>query len=325
MPALSNYPDGWAYGVTVRGVPLLQSQPGQVFWVGNGSTVLPGCVGGADGNPGTYQRPLATLDRAMDLCSANTGDIILVKPGHAETITTAAIFVMDKAGVAVVGLGAGSNRPRLTFGTNTTANIPITAANMSIQNFLFVANVLDIASVFTATSTNTPTDFAVQGCEFRDTSSSLNFITLITGNATANSMDGLQFCDNKVSSLGTTALTTAIKIGAAAARVKISRNYGNWAILADTAAMLAAGANSITDFEFSYNILSRPNTTSTVGNMISTSGTAWTGQCAYNAIWNLDNSAGVWIDTGTKLGFNQNFSPITGAADKSGLINPAAV
>jgi hypothetical protein len=72
------------------------------------------------------------------------------------------------AGVAIIGLGAGSLRPTLTFTTATTANIPVTAANMSIQNFLFVANFADIASFFTATGTNTPTDFNVEGCEFKD-------------------------------------------------------------------------------------------------------------------------------------------------------------
>lgn len=320
----SNYPSGFANGLTVRNMPLLQAQPGQVFWVGNNTTLLPGCTAGADGNPGTYNRPFATLDYAVGRCSADTGDIIMVKPGHAETITTAAILVMDVAGIAIVGMGSGANRPTLNFTTATSANIPITAANMSVQNILFTCNIAAVTSVFTATGTATPTDFAVEGCEFRDTTSILNFITLVTGNATANSVSGLTFSRNVISSLGTTAATTAIKTAAAADRVTIMDNYGNWAILADTACMLATGANSITNFRFGRNILNRPNTTSTIGNAISTSGTAWTGHCHDNRIWNLDGSAGVWIDTGTGLGFNQNYSPITGAADVNGLINPAA-
>ena len=325
---MTNYPNGFANGVMLRGLPLLQTHPGKVFWVSNVTTaeaLLPGHKSGSDGNPGTFNAPFATIDYAIGQCGANRGDIIMVKPGHAETITTAAIIVMDVAGIAIVGMGSGSNRPTLTFATNTTANIPITAANMSIQNFLIRSNKADVASVFTATGTATPTDFTIENCEFRDLSSALNFLTIVTGNATANSLDGLSFVRNRVSSLGTTAATTAIKVAAAADRVTITDNVGNWAILADTAAMLAAGANSITNFDFARNNLSRPNTTATVGNMISTSGTAWTGQCCNNNIWNLDATAGVWIDTGTKLGFNQNFSPITGAADKNGLINPAAV
>jgi hypothetical protein len=107
--------------------------------------------------------------------------------------------------------------------------------------------------------------------------------------------------------------------------VNISDNVGNWAVLNDTAAMLAAAATSITNFQFNRNQINRPNTSTTSGLAISTSGTAWTGSCNDNRIWGLDNSAQIWIDTGTKLAFNQNFCPITAAADKSGLINPAAV
>jgi hypothetical protein len=88
--------------------------------------------------------------------------------------------------------------------------------------------------------------------------------------------------------------------------------------------MVAAGANSQTNFEFGRNVLNKPNLNSTTGSFISTSATAWTGHCYDNYMWQLDGSAGIWIDTGTKLAFSNNFSPITGAADKSGLINPAA-
>jgi hypothetical protein len=43
-------------------------------------------------------------------------------------------------------------------------------------------------------------------------------------------------------------------------------------------------------------------------------------------MYQVDASSGIWIATGhgTALAFSNNFSPITGAADKSGLINPAA-
>jgi hypothetical protein len=44
-----------------------------------------------------------------------------------------------------------------------------------------------------------------------------------------------------------------------------------------------------------------------------------------NYSWHLDNSAALLAPTGTKLGFQNNFCMVTGAADKSGLINPVAV
>jgi hypothetical protein len=324
---VSQYPNGFTYGVTIRGLPVTVGYPGQVMYVNN-STVFP--AGGVSGNNapwptgGTYLRPFSTIEYALTQCVANRGDIIMVMPNHAETISTAAILTLDTAGVAIVGLGSGSNRPTLTF-TAAAANIPITAANVSVKNILHVANFADVASLYTATGTSTPTGFTIEDCEFRDTSSILNALTVVTGNATAGSMTGFRFANNRISSLGTTAATTAIKLAAAADRVTINNNFGCWAALSDTAGLLATGAASVTNFEMTGNILSRPSTSSTGGLMVSTSGTAWSGQCSGNMIWGLDNSAQIWIATGTTLGFNQNFCPITAAADKSGLINPAAV
>ena len=323
--AMSNFNTGFAAGVIIRGVPLLQTHPGQVFWVSNATTLLKGQKSGSNGNKGTFDAPFATIEYAVSQCTANRGDIIFVKPGHAETISSAAILTLDVAGVAIIGLGSGSNRPTLTFTTATTANIPVTAANITVHNMLFVANFANVASVFTATGTATPTDFVVDSCSFRDNSSILNFLTIVTGNATANSMDGLVFSRNRISSLGTTAATTAIKLLEATRRVQIMDNVGIWAVLNDTAAMLAGSTFNHTDFQFGRNVLNRPNTSSTGGSFISGSGTAWTGTAHDNRMWQLDATAGIWIPTGTALGFFENYSPITGAADKSGLINPVAV
>lgn len=318
MP-ISNFPNGFANGVSIRGMPILNAYPGAVYWVDS--------VNGSNGNPGTQTQPMATIAGALVLCDANKGDIIVVKPKHAETITTTTNLALSKANVAILGMGTGSARPTLTFSTNATANIPVTAANVTMQNILFVANKADVASVFTVTGTALAPDFALVNCEFRDTSSILNFISVVTGNATATNLDGLTVVGCRFSSLGTTAATTAIKLGVAADRMLISDNFGCWAVLNNTACMLAAGAFNCTNFEFARNRLERPNTTSTTGTAISTSGTAWTGHAYDNYIYQVDPTAGIWISTGTggAFGFSNNFSPITGAVDKSGLVNPAAV
>ena len=325
MPGPSNYPGGFANGITIRGVPLHVLHPGKVFWVNNSSVLAPGGIGGSNSNDGTYQRPFSTIDYAIGKCTADRGDIIVVMPGHAETLTTATGLVMDVAGIAIVGLGRGSKRPTLTFATNTTANIPITAANMSVYNILFRANVADVVSVFTATGTATPTDFVVSNCEFRDLSSILNFITIVTGNATANSMDGLVFEKNDVNGLAATAATTILVMAAAVRRMTVKDNFAVHPALNDTAQLLAMGANNVLSLKMSGNVMWRPSTSSTGGAVVSSSSTASTGVVHDNRFWHLDNSAGIWIATGTTLGFFENYSPITAAADKSGLINPAAV
>lgn len=324
---MTSFPGGFANGLTVRGMPLVQTQTGKVFWVlKSGAANQVGQKDGSDGNKGTYDAPFATIAGALLACTPGRGDTIMVKAGHTETISTAAILLLNVAGVAIVGLGTGSSRPTLTF-TAAAANIPVTAANVSIQNILFVANFADVASFMTVTSTNTPTDFSIERCEFRDNTSVLNALAVFTGNATANSCDGFRFVGNRVSSLGTTAATTALKLLSDTRRVIITDNFGCSAVLNDTAALAAMSTFQITDFELSRNVWERPNTSSTGGSFVSGSGNAWTGHAADNYFYQVDNTAGIWIATGhgSSFGYSNNFSPITGAVDKSALINPAAV
>lgn len=325
MPNMSHYPAGFANGVTVRGVPLLQTNPGKVFWVSNADVLLDdgNSVAGVDqAGGGTYQRPFRTLDFAIGQCTASRGDIIMVMPGYTQTITLATEIVMDVAGIAVIGMGVGSLRPTITFGA-AAANIPVTAANMSFVNMLCVNNFADVASNFTATGTATPTDMTIEGCEFRDTSSILNALAVVTGNATANSMDGLSFVGNRVSSLGTTAATTAISILEDANRLTINDNFGSWAVVNNTPALLQSSTFDLLSLEMSGNKVHRPNTdTATGGILLEGTTTASTGMVTKNEVHCLDAAAILIMTTGSKLGFNENF--VSGAADKSGFLLPAA-
>ena len=75
--------------------------------------------------------PLAGLDYAIGLCTAAKSDIIYLMPGHAETTTAIAA---DVAGVRIVGIGTGRNKPALTATTAATDLINVTAANVAITN-----------------------------------------------------------------------------------------------------------------------------------------------------------------------------------------------
>lgn len=326
MSNMSNYPNGFTNGVTIRGVPVTQAHPGKVFWVNNSSVLAStddGVAGADTPSNGTYQRPFASIDYAIGRCVASRGDIIMVMPGYTETVTLATDIVMDVAGIAIIGLGVGSLRPTITFGA-AAANIPVTAANMSVSNCLFVNNFADVASNFTVTGTAVATDLTIENCEFRDTSSILNGLTVLTDNATDNTLDGLNFVNNRVSSLGTTAATTAIVLASVANRMKIADNFTVHAVLNDTPALIEMNSENCLSVEIANNTGTRPNTSSTGGSFVGSPGTC-TGVAHGNKFYQLDASAGIWIATGSGLGFIENYSPITGAADKSGLINPAAV
>lgn len=140
----SNYPNGFANGVTIRGVPLVQMHPGKVWWVNNSGVLPEGGVGGSNGNNGSFLRPFATLDYAIGRCTASRGDIIAIMPGHAEDVAAAAGITVDIAGIAIVGLGIGSLQPQFHFTTAAGADIDITAANVSFYNIRFTAGVADM-------------------------------------------------------------------------------------------------------------------------------------------------------------------------------------
>ena len=151
----TNFPQGFANGLTVRGMPLLQMQPGQVFFLDNGPIMIPNQKTGSDGNRGSFLDPFATLNYAVNTaCMPGRGDIVFVLPGHFETITSATVALLQTSGVAVIGIGSGSSRPTFNFTTATTANIPVAGANISIQNCLFTANFLSVASTFTSVTSS---------------------------------------------------------------------------------------------------------------------------------------------------------------------------
>lgn len=117
---------------------------GNIFWVSS--------TRGRDGNGGSGPNDaLATISAALAKCIASQGDVIYVMPGHAETITTAGGITVSKAGVSIIGLGNGSNRPTISFG-GTAATIAISAANVTIRNIRVTATVDEVVSMFVVTA-----------------------------------------------------------------------------------------------------------------------------------------------------------------------------
>ena len=183
---ISNYPGGFAHGINVRGLPLVNTYGGKVFWVDSG--------GGSDGNKGTFDRPFATIDKAMqDATSAaggfvtpNNGDVIMVKPGHTETVTAAAGLALDVAGVTLIGLGNGSDRPTINFTTVVGADMDVDAANITMENFLFTGGI----DALTGPIDVNAADFALLGCETRDVTGQATDFIVTDANADRLLLDG---------------------------------------------------------------------------------------------------------------------------------------
>jgi len=134
---ITNFPGGVSsYGVPV--LPGIGSNvfSGNVFWVDSGHTQAADGAGG-----GTKDQPFSTIDFAVGQCTANNSDLIIVMPGHVETVTAAAGLDLDVAGITVFGIGNGSDRPTVRFTTATTADCDIDAANVTVINILFEARI----------------------------------------------------------------------------------------------------------------------------------------------------------------------------------------
>lgn len=322
----SKFPNGFKHGISIRGVPLVQTHPGKVFWVSNSTVMLSGQKGGSNGNDGSFDAPFSTLLYAISKTTASRGDVIFIKPGHAESVSAAAGIILSKAGVAIVGLGAGSLRPTFTWDTADTATITVTASNVTLYNLLFIGGYLNVATAFSVANAQVARDFTIDSCEFRDSSTILNFVKCVNIGTTANISSGLTFTNNKVfglaSSPGTG--TTAIVTASAATRWNISGNVIIHDVkLEDTPALIESGALDLTGLLVDGNIVFRANTTcSGTGHLIGTSATACTGMVSNNYVKTLDVAAMLLIPTGTDLGFTNNL--VSGTADVSGILIPAA-
>lgn len=316
MPGVSSYPNGFANGVSVRGIPLQQSHPGEVFWVNNSSVLAKGGIGGSDGNKGTYQQPFGTLDYAIGRCTANRGDIIMIMPGHAETYSDATSLNLDVAGVAIVGLGSGSLRPTFTLDTANTATIPVSAANIMFVNCKFVANFLSIAKLFTLT---TAKHFGTVKCDFSDTSASLNFVNIVESTGAANTVDGLYDVDSTAAMLGTTFNCFAV-LAATARSMRFNGTYVQSIDTAD-AAGLCAVTGIVTDFKADGVAVSVKGTTN-INVILKCTGTTSTGTITNSFAHSLDTTSVAYT---IASGIQASNVFVTGAvATQGGRVNPDA-
>lgn len=321
MALPSNYPNGFPNGVTLRNLPILQTNPGRVFWVSNNTVgLLPGQRGGSDGNRGSFESPFATLQGALNNCVANRNDIVFIKPGHAETITSATTLLFNKAGVAIVGLGWGSNRPVFTFTTANTARIPVSVDNMSIQNCRFVANFLSIATCFLLT---TAANFAVDSCEFSDTSATLNFLSIVTTTVSVNS-DYLTFTNNRVKCDGTTTPGPTIVVANTMTGLTVVANsITHTTISNNISALIEHGALVMSQLYCAWNYIYSVNTdTATGAILVKTTAVTGSGWIVHNRIRALDVAATILV-TAAAIQYGLFDNLYTGEPNASGLILPA--
>lgn len=272
---------------------------------------------GSDSNAGTDpSSPKATLQGAIDVCTANKGDKIIAMPGHAETVTSTSIN-LSKAGVSVICLGTGLERPTFTYST-AAATITVSAANCGFMGGHHLANELDVASAFTIGAGK---DFKLLRNTFSNGSASLNFLSVVTTGASANSADGLEVGGNFYHNLNTSPLAF-ISVLSTIARLYVHDNDVVSASTADVGHFITFADKNGTGTRIVNNSLIVVGATGAlVGIFLTGSGTAHTGIMAGNFVSSLDTTTELIITAGTGLAQFENY--YTGTADASAKLWPA--
>jgi len=318
MP-FSNFPKGFANGVSIRGLPVQQvyatsqaslttTGKSGVYWVDSNN--------GLDGNDGTYGKPLATLERALNVASAY--DIIMLKPGHAETISSATALNFDLASVSIEGLGVGNSRPTFTLDTATTATIPVSASNITIRNVVFTANFADIVSVFTLAAAKF---FTVIDCEIKATATNMNFIHVFDTNTTTAAADGLTMVNCRWIEPDAATLAVCLVDGTND-RWTFVNNYFNLGGTT-TAAMLftIATGKVLTNVFVQDNLgIKIGQTDGSAGVWASTDGSTNTGFWSGNHSQNGDDAANIATTASSGWSFAENYH--TGVVNESGVLLP---
>lgn len=265
---------------------MARSQPGGVFvftdeskTTGNIFFVHSGTGTNGAGYGRNPDAPTATLDYAIGLCTASQGDRIYVMPGHAESLTGAAAVALDVAGVKVVGLGQGRNRPVFTYTTAVGASVDVSAANCAIENCVFVVGYDAITAMFNITGA----DFTFRGNE------------IVTATASYQATLGI--------------LTTA-----AATRLTVDNNYFHGTTDAGTATAIRIVGGD--DHSITNNVILGAFTT-TLGGIQNVTTACVNLKISGNTIANLTASASVAItlvSTTTGMVTNNRLSVLTGTA-----------
>ncbi len=112
--------------------PLFGSQRYIFVCSVNGSSV-------ATGEDDTF--PISTLDGGIN--AANAGDVIVVLPGHTETITAASGVDIDKDNLKIIGLGYGTQIPTIEF-NHADATVTVDADNIYIENIRFNSSITSV-------------------------------------------------------------------------------------------------------------------------------------------------------------------------------------
>jgi len=148
MP-LTNFPNG----ITSFGVPVV---PTQVSFSKDSKVFFVDATNGNDGNDGLdVARPVATIQKAVDLAVTDRGDTIMVAPGtYAETVTVTSKNYLSIIGMVIPGYAKPDVAPTTGIALNS-----VTTQGLVLRHMRFVSTDSD-------TVVNQGNGFLFQDCVF---------------------------------------------------------------------------------------------------------------------------------------------------------------
>jgi len=271
---------------------------GEVFYVDSNVTTA--------GTGDTVTGALATVDEAIDLCTDNRGDIIYVLQGHAETFTAADGFDADVAGITIIGLGNGADRPEFTF-NHADATVAVGAANVTVANCRFLTTITAVTLGIAVEAGGD--NFTLINCTFPEPATSTSeFVDAID---LASGADGVTVDNCEYSNYGAAGADHFLEAGNGA---NLNLTVTNCRIIGDFAVSAIWSDTADLDVFIVGNQITNNNADD---HCIEFTGNA-TGICAYNSLFT--NAEGTTLDPGSAIYCFENY--VSTAADVSGMIIP---
>ena len=170
------------YGAALAHALHSQVPPsGKLFIVGDSNTVNIDMIKEIFGvDPDGKVRYHSTTDAAINVASASAGDLVLIAPGHTETISGASGITSDVAGLTIIGLGNGADRPTYTFSA-TDSTWVVSGASSVIKNIIAVPSIDSVVSPFVISGADCDIDVEIQ-----DASAAVECVRGILTTATAD-------------------------------------------------------------------------------------------------------------------------------------------
>lgn len=288
------------------GVVLIKDvteHPGKIWWVDSTNTLATDAAGvGQNSN-----FPLATIDYAIALCTASSGDVIYLMPGHAETITTAGGITLDVAGVSIIGLGNGDARPTITFATGAAASMLVSASDCRISNVIFKCNIANQNHMIDCTGD----DLEIDHCAFLEgTATGLSFVTSDTDDGDSDFLH-IHHCLFYAPTAGL--YDAAIQIAKDHANIRIEDNtiYGDF----DEAGIdVPAGGNACLHLQIHRNVITNLQSGQ---HSIQINSTAVTGSASFNMC--QTDARATAFDTAALACWENKWCDTDGSNDEEGV------